>query len=98
MTPSPLALSIARHLRDRWEIGEHIHPGFSLDWVGAGEDEVATAIDTILLPRLAAHADAIEDALDASVNTSTYPDGPNLPRETRGALRTALADLKPSSP
>ncbi len=85
--PSPLALDIARHLCNQWIIGD--------GWETFGSKDVAVAIDTILLPRLAAHADAVEDALNSSVDSCPYPDGPNLDRDTRAALCKSLDDLKP---
>jgi hypothetical protein len=93
--PSPLALDIARHLVGEWSIGLVWRDDDKTDIGFATEEEIAAAIDTILLPRLAAHADAIEDALNGSVDSRPYPDGPNLDRDTRAALRKSLEELKP---
>lgn len=38
----------------------------------------------------AALREIIADALDASVDARTYPDGPNLPKDIRDAMRAAL--------
>lgn len=52
MTPSPIALAIARRL-------------MQAGWMSLeGEDEVAALIDEVLLPRLGRMADRIEDALE----------------------------------
>ena len=39
--------------------------------------------------------DAAKDALYESVNSTTYPDGPNLDKDTRDALRAAIEKATP---
>lgn len=86
-SPSPLALDIARHLTSRWSIEG--------DWDMPSDEEIAAAIDSVLLPRLAAHADAIEDALTSTTDLRPYPDGPCMDKEVRRQLRNSLHDLRP---
>jgi len=39
-------------------------------------------------------AEALEDVLALTVNATTYPDGPNIPRDEREALRAVLAEMR----
>lgn len=61
-TPSPLALDIARALEERWSIGVSSTFCDESEWDSASTEEIAAAIDEILLPRLSAHADKLSRA------------------------------------
>ncbi len=84
-TPSPLALSIATALADNGR----------LYWTSSAVNDpnevatVAAIIDDTLLPRLAAHADAIEAALGVLVSHYSDEDagpGGDAVRALKGAL------------
>ncbi len=75
--PSHLSLSIAEVLLDRYRIERHyVSENLS-------PRDLAEVIDKVLLPRLSAHADALEGALNGGHNWTP--------------LKAALRELRPDS-